>query len=63
MIRYQPRLIFWLLVFLWSSCVTRAQAPANVPVFEITPTDSKIRFDVEASVSIHIQVHKDRSDR
>ena len=30
----------------------RAQNPAGVPVFEITPVDSKIKFDVEASVNI-----------
>jgi polyisoprenoid-binding protein YceI len=32
--------------------VTRAQAPTGVPVFEITPVESKIKFDVEASVAI-----------
>jgi polyisoprenoid-binding protein YceI len=32
--------------------VTRAQAPTGVPVFEITPIESKIKFDVEASVAI-----------
>jgi polyisoprenoid-binding protein YceI len=34
------------------SSAPRAQAPAGVPVFEITPTESKIKFDVEASVAI-----------
>src|SRR5215469_14606026 len=31
---------------------TQAQAPTGVPVFEITPIESKIKFDVEASVAI-----------
>jgi polyisoprenoid-binding protein YceI len=30
----------------------RAQAPTGVPVFEITPVESKVKFDVEASVDI-----------
>jgi polyisoprenoid-binding protein YceI len=32
--------------------VARAQAPTGVPVFEITPVEGKIKFDVEASVAI-----------
>jgi polyisoprenoid-binding protein YceI len=32
--------------------VIRAQGPAGVPVFEITPVESKVKFDVEASVAI-----------
>jgi polyisoprenoid-binding protein YceI len=32
--------------------VARVQASAGVPVFEITPVESKITFDVEASVDI-----------
>lgn len=31
---------------------TRAQSPAGVPVFEITPVSSHVRFDVKASVDI-----------
>jgi polyisoprenoid-binding protein YceI len=38
-------------LFLFSS-VARAQAPAGVPVFEITPANSKITFDVESSIAI-----------
>lgn len=34
------------------SSVCRAQAPAEVPVFKITPVESAIKFDVEASVAI-----------
>jgi polyisoprenoid-binding protein YceI len=34
------------------SSAPRAQAPSEVPVFEITPVDSTIKFDVEASVDI-----------
>ena len=32
--------------------LVRAQTPAGVPVFEVTPVESKIIFDVEASVAI-----------
>ena len=34
------------------STVVRAQAPAGAPVFELTPVNSTIKFDVEASVAI-----------
>jgi len=40
-----------LLLALFFPSLSRAQS-ANVPVFEITPADSKIKFDVEASVAI-----------
>ena len=43
--------IFCLASVLFSSA-PRAQAPEGVPVFEITPAESKIKFDVEASVAI-----------
>jgi polyisoprenoid-binding protein YceI len=32
--------------------LSRAQTPAEAPVFEITPVDSSMKFDVEASVAI-----------
>ncbi len=32
--------------------VSRPQDAGAIPVFEITPAESKIKFDVEASVSI-----------
>jgi polyisoprenoid-binding protein YceI len=32
--------------------LTQAQAPSGVPVFEITPVESSVKFDVEASVAI-----------
>ena len=32
--------------------LAKAQAPAGVPVFEITPVESSVKFDVEASVAI-----------
>lgn len=32
--------------------ISQAQAPSEVPVFEITPVSSTIQFDVEASVAI-----------
>ena len=41
-----------LLVSLFLPSGVSAQTPAGVPVFEITPVDSKIKFDVEASVAI-----------
>src|SRR5215472_6700278 len=44
--------IFCLLASLLFASVTRAQAPAEVPVFVISPAGSTIKFDVEASVSI-----------
>jgi len=34
------------------SCVSRAQTGEGVPVFKVTPTESSIKFDVEASVAI-----------
>ena len=40
------------LVFLPFSLMTPAQAQEGVPVFEITPVESNIKFDVEASVAI-----------
>jgi polyisoprenoid-binding protein YceI len=43
--------IFCLASVLFSSA-PRGQAPEGVPVFEITPAESKIKFDVEASVAI-----------
>jgi polyisoprenoid-binding protein YceI len=39
------------LFFLAAGTLT-AQTPSDVPVFKITPVDSKIKFDVEASVAI-----------
>jgi polyisoprenoid-binding protein YceI len=43
-------------LFLVASAVplslSRAQAPASVPVFEVTPVHSSIRFSVKSSVSI-----------
>jgi polyisoprenoid-binding protein YceI len=38
--------------FLLFPSITLAQAPAGIPVFEITPADSTIKFAVKASVSI-----------
>jgi len=42
----------YLLVFLALSLVTPARAQEGVPVFEITPLESKVKFDVQASVPI-----------
>ena len=44
--------IFFFLACTLLSSITQAQAPAGVPVFKITPVDSSIKFDVEASVAI-----------
>ena len=46
--------ILCLVVSLLLSSATRAQAPAGVPIFEITPAEGgfKITFNVKASVSI-----------
>jgi polyisoprenoid-binding protein YceI len=44
--------MFCLCVSLLFSSVARAQGPAGVPTFEITPADSRITFDVESSIAI-----------
>jgi polyisoprenoid-binding protein YceI len=44
--------IFCFLTSVLFPAATWAQAPEGVPVFEITPVESKIKFDVEASVAI-----------
>jgi polyisoprenoid-binding protein YceI len=41
-----------LVVSLLPSSLSRAQDSAGVPVFEISQSDSKIRFDVNASIAI-----------
>ena len=41
-----------LLAFILSSCAAFAQAPAAVPVFNVTPVESTIKFGVKASVAI-----------
>lgn len=46
------RTIFWLLASVLMSSATRAQTPANVTVFKITPVKSTIKFGVKASVPI-----------
>lgn len=47
----QRAIIFSLALILFAS-IAQAQSPAGVPVFKITPLDSKIKFDVDASVAI-----------
>jgi hypothetical protein len=42
---------FFLAAILLQS-VAQAQTPPGVPVFKITPVESSIKFDVEASVAI-----------
>src|SRR5215831_18858289 len=44
--------IFCLAAFGFLTTSSGAQAPAAVPVFRITPVESKIKFTVEASVAI-----------
>jgi len=43
---------FWLIPAVLIASVTQAQAPADVPVFKITPVKSTIKFGVKASVPI-----------
>ena len=43
---------FQLLVFLLIASATRAQTPADIPVFKVTPVKSTIKFAVKASVPI-----------
>ena len=47
-----PASIFSFLLTILLSPLMQAQAPAEVPVFKITPEDSSIKFGVKASVSI-----------
>jgi len=44
--------IFCLMASLVFSSVTRAQAPGAIPVFEISPSESTIKFHVQGSVAI-----------
>jgi polyisoprenoid-binding protein YceI len=47
------RLAFvWLLAFILLPFTVRAQTPAGIPVFEVTPLHSSIKFFVKASVAI-----------
>jgi len=41
-----------ILLSIMFSCVSRAQTSEGVPVFKVTPAESSIKFDVEASVAI-----------
>ena len=41
-----------ILLSIMFSCVSQAQTGEGVPVFKVTPTESSIKFDVEASVAI-----------
>ena len=51
-LRHMLLTIFGLIVSALLSPGTRAQADPGVPVFEVTPAESKVSFDVEASVAI-----------
>jgi len=44
--------IFCILASILLTSTSRAQAAEGVPVFKITPVESSIKFDVEASVAI-----------
>ncbi|HKW34164.1 MAG TPA: YceI family protein [Candidatus Acidoferrum sp.] len=44
--------VFCILMSAMFSCVSRAQTSEGVPVFEVTPAESSIKFAVEASVAI-----------
>jgi polyisoprenoid-binding protein YceI len=43
---------FWLIAAVFIASATQAQAPADIPVFKITPVKSTIKFAVKASVPI-----------
>jgi polyisoprenoid-binding protein YceI len=43
---------FWFVASVLIASVTQAQAPADIPVFKITPVKSTIKFAVKASVPI-----------
>ena len=43
---------FCILVSIVLSCVSQAQTGEGIPVFKVTPVESSIKFDVEASVAI-----------
>jgi polyisoprenoid-binding protein YceI len=45
-------ILFLLLAFILCSSAAFAQAPAGVPVFNVTPVESTIKFGVKASVAI-----------
>ena len=44
--------LFCILMSAMFPCVSRAQTGEGVPVFKVTPVESSIKFDVEASVAI-----------
>jgi len=44
--------IFFLLASTLIASAIQAQSPSGVPVFKVTPVESKIKFNVEASVAI-----------
>jgi len=46
------RTIICSLALILFATIARAQSPSGIPVFNITPGESKIKFDVEASVAI-----------
>jgi len=46
------RTIFRLLLLILIASTTHAQAPADIPIFKITPVKSTIKFGVKASVPI-----------
>jgi polyisoprenoid-binding protein YceI len=50
--RASVRFVVGLLAFVVTCSLSQAQSPSVVPVFEITPVSSTIKFDVEASVAI-----------
>ena len=50
--------VFCILMSVMFSCVSRAQTGEGVPVFKVTPVESSIKFDVEASVAIEDKFDK-----
>jgi len=50
--------LFCIVMSVMFPCVVRAQTGAGVPVFKVTPVESSIKFDVEASVAIEGKFNK-----
>ena len=50
--------LFCTLLSIMFSCVSQAQTGEGVPVFKVTPVESSIKFDVEASVAIEGKFNK-----
>ena len=50
--------LFCILMLVMFPCVSRTQTGEGIPVFKVTPVESSIKFDVEASVAIEGKFNK-----